>query len=108
MANEKTELGCRYVNGLYPKLKTTRLPRGLKFTNGRLVVSEKDMEELQNNEDFVRLYANGRGEIFLVTVASAPKINAPKVVTGSSTATGEIGASEQAARKIVTGPTVVE
>lgn len=90
-------LGCTFARGMYPKLTTARLTRGLNFVNGRVDITDSDLDELKKNDDFLKLYGNGRGrEIFMMLKGEMPvTAPVPKVVTSSTTE----GASEKAKAK---------
>lgn len=79
-------LTCKSANGRYPKLKCEGHPLGLKFRGGREAVSKKGLEELEAQDAFK--YYVQTGEITLTR--KPPKESrgpAPRVVSGSSTAT---------------------
>ena len=73
-------LGCKTLNGRFPKFVTKNLPRGLRFKGSMLNVPIADFQELKENyADFNTLMI--RGDIYrLGSRASLPaNKNIPKV-----------------------------
>ena len=88
-------LGCRWLNGSYPKLKTSHHPFGLKFNGGRVTILEEELEELKTNVDFLRVYRATGGEIYRIMAGRrAPESNAPAVLNSSSTTNDEIASRQ--------------
>lgn len=86
-------LGCKFFKGQYPKAKCDAFPKGLYFHGGRLSMQEKSYKQLMEVYEFRRHY--DKGEIYILKAGQViPLPNAPKVVSGGSTAHGS--ASEAA------------
>ena len=94
----KVLLACKTRNGMYPKFATSQLKRGLLFQNGIKEINDTDLKQLLENDDFKNLYGPGKEIWRVVKPEHIPVVETTRVVTSSTTNTGETiqGASEKA------------